>query len=206
MGYNNKEYWYFRLVKTTFNDDEIRYLKKLPDGYKHVVIYLEICCLSVKDGGFVRIPRTSPLASFAADLALDLEEREGDVVKALKYLTELNLIEIIETVDQLEAVLKIPKVINNTGRSTKYADYKRAERRELDSSDINLLPKTNEEKRYGKHDNVFLTEEEYSSISSDEKYRNMIVNALSELKKMQSSNGEKSDYESCMEIAEKVRN
>lgn len=194
----DKDYWYFRMVRTFFNSDEMRWIKKIPNGYRIIVIYLEICCLSVSRKGYVRIPRTSPLASFASDLALDLGEHESNVVEALKVISSLGLIEVIEDQTAMLAEIHVPVVKENVGVSSREAERKRKQRNRLYEN-----TKLIEEKRiWGNFRNVYLSESEYESFTVSPEKRREVINLVSRFKKINNINDKENDLERCYKFME----
>lgn len=215
---DEREYWYFRLVRETFTSPQMWKLKELrPRGYMYMVVYLEMCCLSVTDKGFIRIPRTSALSSFSYDLSERLQEPENDVKEAVNILTRLGLIELSEGIDAIE--IKVPKVINNIGRSSRHADEVRKYRAEqLPEGDSAMqLPEvsTAEQdqiadgyKKYGKYKNVILADSELSELQACCKNMKSVVEAINILSGMKKDSSidytNISDFQRCMKLVSRV--
>lgn len=68
-------YFYFRFHKDFFTNEKIRNMKHVPMyGYIFIVIYLELCCLSVENNGFLKIDKTVQGKPYILDLAKDIGE------------------------------------------------------------------------------------------------------------------------------------
>jgi len=88
---NNRYYW-LKLKEGFFDDKNIKYLRKLPDGDKLVIIYLRMQLYSLKTEGIINYSCILP--SCEEELALALNEDIETVTSALNALVKLKLVEI----------------------------------------------------------------------------------------------------------------
>lgn len=206
---NKQEYWYFRTQEKWVFDADVQQIKNVPGiGYIIFVIYIELCARSIKNKGYFKINRTSPENGYAADLARLINEDAINTGHALSYLSKNGFVEIFDDEDAI--VLHLPVVDNNTGKSSAEADRIRAyERHKKLEEEKKLLLEAREERssfceKYGRFNNVFLTEEEYQNLKNYCKDADSIIDIISINHKAQgvfSGN----DYIECLNYAKENR-
>ncbi|HNR90729.1 MAG TPA: phage replisome organizer N-terminal domain-containing protein [Spirochaetota bacterium] len=84
MSGKEKRYFWFRMEDNWFQKKEIKKLRSIAGGDTYVIIYLKIILLSLKNGGklyFEGIDET-----FAAEIALEINENKDNVLVTLEYL------------------------------------------------------------------------------------------------------------------------
>ena len=90
-------YFYFRFHKDFFTNERIRNMKHLPAyGYEFIVIYLELCCLSIENNGYLQVDRTVDGIPYVLNLAKDIGEDPEKVSLAITYFINNNLVEVGE--------------------------------------------------------------------------------------------------------------
>lgn len=89
-----KRYYWMRLDENFFDEKHIKFLRKLPDGDKVVIVYLKMQLKSLKTEGFIKIDAILP--SNIEELALILDEDIEIVKFTIEALKQLNLIELLE--------------------------------------------------------------------------------------------------------------
>lgn len=214
----NSEYWYFRFTENFFRDEEIRNMKHLPMiGYQFIVIYLELCALSLRTNGYIKVKKQAIAQGYAIDLAKDIGEDAEITAQAISYYITQGMIEIIEDVDQVN--IFVPHVKYNTGKSSKAADYRRAweldrgnkgEFMMIDSKENERMYKQLQEsteriencKTYGSFQRVRITDNEYHSLFKDYQNAQWLIDKLDRYKAMKDREY-KNDYSALLEIADK---
>lgn len=84
MSGKEKRYFWFKMEDNWFQKKEIKKLRSIAGGDTYVIIYLKIILLSLKHGGklyFEGIDET-----FAAEIALEINENKDNVLVTLEYL------------------------------------------------------------------------------------------------------------------------
>lgn len=128
---DNKKYYYLKLKDNFFDSDQMIVLESMPDGYKYSNILLKLYLRSLKNDGKLmfndRIPYNSTILSQVTRHSV------GDVEKAVKVFSELDLIEILEN-----GAIYMLDIQNFIGESSTEGDRKRAYRRRIEQ-EKNLL-------------------------------------------------------------------
>ena len=89
----SKRYYWLKLKIDFFDDKNIKYIRKLADGDKILIVYLRMQLMSLKSEGVINYD--SILPSCNEEIALQLDEDVNIVEKTIKILAKLNLIEIM---------------------------------------------------------------------------------------------------------------
>lgn len=118
-------WWYFQLQSGFFDEPQIRRLQK-KYGDAGVVMFLQLCCKSLKDKdtAYISRKRKDLGETFAEELAFDLDREEDDIKNTIDYLIKLGL--LIPEVE--DALLYIPMVADTVKRLTPSARRMRAKR------------------------------------------------------------------------------
>lgn len=114
-----KRYYWLRLKSDLFSSKRIKKLRKLGDCY--FVIYLKLQLKSLDTNGVLTY--TGLEDTFAAELALDIDEQPKKVQKTIDFLSEN---ELLLTDDGISYLL--PYVQENTGSETASAQRVRSYR------------------------------------------------------------------------------
>ena len=117
MSETKKFYW-LKLKSDFFNSKRIKKLRRMAGGDTYTIIYLKMQLSAIKTDGILQW--TGVEDDFAAELALDLDERTEDVQMTLAFLMANGL---IETSDGESYFL--PWVVENTGSETDAAERMR---------------------------------------------------------------------------------
>ena len=113
-----KKYYWLRLKSDFFSSKRIKKLRRMAGGDTYTIIYLKMQLLAIKSDGVLHW--TGLEDNFAAELALDLDERTEDVQMTLMYLESCGLIETSDNVNYF-----LPYAIENTGSETGAAERMR---------------------------------------------------------------------------------
>jgi hypothetical protein len=118
-------WWYFQLQSGFFEEPQIRRLRK-KYGDAGVVMFLQLCCKSLKDKdtAYISRKRKDLGETFAEELAFDLDREEDDIKNTIDYLIKLGL--LIPEVE--DALLYIPMVADTVKRLTPSARRMRVKR------------------------------------------------------------------------------
>lgn len=103
-----KRYYWLKLKDDFFDSKRIKKLRKMAGGDTYTIIYLKMQLLAMKHDGIIKY--TGLEASFAEELALDLDEEPDDVAVTLAYLTAVGL---AETSDEVNFFF--PYAVENVG-------------------------------------------------------------------------------------------
>lgn len=90
----NKKYYWLKLKEGFFEEKQIKYLRKLPDGDKLVIAYLKMQLKSLKTEGFIKYDKILP--SNIEELAMILEEDTNIISLMIGALQKVNAIEILD--------------------------------------------------------------------------------------------------------------
>ena len=90
----NKKYYWLKLKENFFEEKQIKYLRKLPDGDKLVIAYLKMQLKSLKTEGFIKYD--SILPSNTEELSMILDEDINIVTLLIKALQQVGAIEILD--------------------------------------------------------------------------------------------------------------
>lgn len=106
-----KRYYWLKLQDDFFNSKRIKKLRKLAGGDTYTIIYLKMQLVAMKHDGILEY--TGLESSFAAELALDLDENPDDVTVTVNYLLSCGLMESSD-----DRNFFLPYALENTGRET----------------------------------------------------------------------------------------
>ena len=105
---DGKRYYWLKLKEDFFQSKRIKKLRNLAGGDTYTIIYLKMQLLSLRTEGVLQW--TGLEDNFAAELALDLDEKPEDVEVTLMYLLKTGLAETVDNVSFL-----LPWVLESTG-------------------------------------------------------------------------------------------
>lgn len=115
---DNKKYYYMRLKENFFDDDSLRLLEGMHDGYLYSNILLKMYLKSLKTDGRLMLNNVIP---YSPDMiAVITGHNVGTVEKALEMFKTLGLIEILDN-----GAIYMLNLQNFIGQSSTEADRKR---------------------------------------------------------------------------------
>ena len=187
---DNKKYYYLKLKDNFFDSDEVVVLESMPDGYIYSNILLKLYLRSLKNEGRLMFSDSIP---YNPQMIASLTRHSvGDVEKAVKVLSNLGLIEILDN-----GAIYMLDIQNFIGKSSTEADRKRDYRLRIDNekqgkkqigqmsgqtSDKNppeieiekeidiereKKPKKPPRKKYGEYQHILLTEAQHAKLIKD---------------------------------------
>ena len=130
---DNKKYYWLKLKEDFFEEKQIKYLRKLPDGDKLVIAYLKMQLKSLKTEGFIKYD--SILPSNIEELSMILDEDINIVTLLIKALQQVGAIEILD--DGSFYMIAMQDLIGKEGAS---AERVRRFRERQKQNEIKMLP------------------------------------------------------------------
>lgn len=128
-----KKYYWLKLKENFFEEKQIKYLRKLPDGDKLVIAYLKMQLKSLKTEGFIKYD--SILPSNIEELSMILDEDINIVTLLIKALQQVGAIEILD--DGSFYMIAMQDLIGKEGAS---AERVRKFRERQKQNEIKMLP------------------------------------------------------------------
>ncbi|WP_405379195.1 phage replisome organizer N-terminal domain-containing protein [Phascolarctobacterium sp.] len=129
---DNQKYYYMRLKESFFDDDAVKILEAMPDGYLYSNILLKLYLKSLKFNG--RLMYNERIPYNAGVLATLTNHSVGVVEKALKTFEDLGLIEVLDN-----GAIYMLDIQNYIGKSSTEADRKREYRNQIEEEKQLLL-------------------------------------------------------------------
>lgn len=129
---DNAKYYYMRLKESFFDDDAIKILEAMPDGYLYSNILLKLYLKSLKFNG--RLMYNDRIPYNATVLATLTNHNVGVVEKALATFEQLGLIEVLDN-----GAIYMLDIQNYIGKTTTEADRKREYRNRIEEEKQALL-------------------------------------------------------------------
>lgn len=113
-----KKYYYMRLKENFFDDESMKILEALPDGYLYSNILLKMYLSSLKYDGRLMLNNLIP---YNANMIASITRHQvGTVQKALEIFAELGLIEVLDN-----GAIYMMNIQNFIGKSSDVADRQR---------------------------------------------------------------------------------
>ena len=129
---DNLHYYYLKLKDTFFDEERIRIIEGMENGYLYVNILLKMYLRSIKHDGALQITNRIP---YQPDVLAKLLNHNIDVLRrAINIFQELDLIEILDS-----GVIFMTEIQSYIGTSTTEADRKREYRNRI-AAQKKLLP------------------------------------------------------------------
>lgn len=122
---DNKNYYYIRLKDSFFDEESVKILEAMPDGYLYSNILLKLYLRSLKFDGCLMYNERIPYNSTV--LATLTGHNVGTVEKALDIFKELELIDILDN-----GAIYMLDIQNYIGKSSTEADRKREYRNRIE--------------------------------------------------------------------------
>ena len=129
---DNQKYYYMRLKEDFFDDDALKIIEAMPDGYLYSNILLKLYLISLKNNGKLMYRERIPYNPGA--LATLTRHNIGTVEKALQVFQDMDLIEVLDN-----GAIYMLDIQNLVGKSSTEADRKRAYRAEIEKEKRELL-------------------------------------------------------------------
>lgn len=130
---DNQKYYYMRLKEGFFEEDVIKIIEAMPDGYLYSNILLKLYLKSLKYNGKLMFNERIPYNPTV--LATITGHQVGTVEKALDLFETLDLIEVLD--NGAIYMLDVQQLI---GKSSTEAERKRAYRAKIEAEKAALLP------------------------------------------------------------------
>lgn len=89
-----KKYYWLKLKEDFFEEKQIRYLRKLPDGDKLVIAYLKMQLKSLRTEGFIKYDQIMP--NNEEELAMILDEDINIIKLMIQALIKVKAIEVLD--------------------------------------------------------------------------------------------------------------
>lgn len=129
---DNQKYYYMRLKEGFFEEDVVKIIEAMPDGYLYSNILLKLYLKSLKFNGKLmfneRIPYNPPV------LATITGHQVGTIEKAIEIFRSLDLIEVLDN-----GAIYMLDIQNLIGKSSTEADRKKAYRARIEAEKAGLL-------------------------------------------------------------------
>lgn len=126
-----KRYFWLKLKEDFFRQKEIKKLRKLAGGDTYTIIYLKMLLLAIKNDNKLYFEGVED--NFSDELALELDEDEGNVSMTLAFLQKHDLIEVV---NDEEYFLPQAKIL--TGSESESAARVRKHRKKLEDEKKSL--------------------------------------------------------------------
>lgn len=144
--YNESRFYWLQLREDFFEDDAISWLEEQPNGKEYSLFYLKLCLKSLKTSGIMIRRVGNILVPYDYKKLAEITRTNPDtVLVALKLLTEIGLIQILENgelyISQVENLIGSQSV----GAFKKQQQRQRAEQRALQATE---RPALTDEKTY----------------------------------------------------------
>ena len=129
---DNKNYYYIRLKDSFFDEESVKILESMPDGYLYSNILLKLYLRSLKFDGCLMYNERIPYNSTV--LATLTGHNVGTVEKALGIFKELELIDILDN-----GAIYMLDIQNYIGKSSTEADRKREYRNRIERDRLAVI-------------------------------------------------------------------
>lgn len=122
-----KKYYWLKLKEDFFEEKQIKYLRKLPDGDRLVIAYLKMQLKSLRTEGLIQYDRILP--SNEDELAMILDEDANVVKLMLQALMQVKAIEILD--DGSFYMIAMQDLIGREGQSAERVRRFREKQKQL---------------------------------------------------------------------------
>lgn len=129
---DNQKYYYMRLKESFFDDDALKIMEALPDGYLYSNILLKLYLKSLKFNGKLMFNERIPYSPEV--LATITRHQVGTVEKALKLFRDMDLIEVLDN-----GAIYMLDIQNLIGKSSTEAERKKQYRAKIEAEKAKLL-------------------------------------------------------------------
>ena len=129
---DNQKYYYMRLKEGFFEDDAIKIIEAMPDGYLFSNILLKLYLKSLKNNGKLMFNELIPYN--AQMLATITGHQVGTVERALRVFIDMGLIEVLDN-----GAIYMSDIQKLIGKSSTEAERKKEYRNKIESEKIALM-------------------------------------------------------------------
>ena len=129
---DNQKYYYMRLKEGFYDEDAIKIIEALPDGYLYSNILMKLYLKSLKYNGKLMFNERIPYSPDV--LATITRHQVGTIEKALKLFKEMDLIEILDN-----GAIYMLDIQNLIGKASTEADRKKEYRARIAAEKAKLL-------------------------------------------------------------------
>lgn len=129
---DNQKYYYMRLKEGFYDDDALKIIEGLPDGYLYSNILLKLYLKSLKYNGKLMYNERIPYSPEV--LASVTRHQVGTIEKALKLFKELDLIDVLDN-----GAIYMLDIQNLIGKSSTEAERKKEYRARIAAEKAGLL-------------------------------------------------------------------
>lgn len=132
---DNKKYYWLKLKEDFFDDKQIKYLRKLPDGDKLVIAYLKMQLKSLRTEGLLKYDKILP--SSEEELAMILDEDENIIKFLISALLQVKAIEKLD--DGSFYMIAMQELIGKEGKSAeRVRNFRERQKQKLLQSNTNV--------------------------------------------------------------------
>lgn len=209
----NKKYYWLKLKENFFDEKHIKFLRKLPEGDKLVIVYLKMQLKSLRTEGIIKYDKILP--NNIEEIAMVLDEETSIVSLAVQSLIKSNAIEMLD--DGSLYMLAMQELIGKEGASAervrKFRESQQIKllqcntdvtkcnteieiEKEIETDiDIEIEKEKNKKAKhkYGEYQRIILTNNEYEKLC-DEFGKDFIDNQIVQLDEYVESNNNKNQY------------
>lgn len=89
-----RRFFWLKLKEDFFDEKQVKYLRKLPDGDKLTIVYLKMLLKSIRTEGVLKYDQILP--SCEAELAMILDEDENIIRLLINALQQMGLVDVID--------------------------------------------------------------------------------------------------------------
>ena len=195
--YNKEKYYWLKLKRDFFKRHDIQIIEALPNGKDYVLFYLKLMVESIDHDGALRFSDTIP---YNAQMLSVVTNTNIDIVRsAIKMLNELGMIEVLD--DQTLYLKEVKALIGSQTAGAERRQIQRQNQAERQKGDIchpeiekeldieikkemykekklheqaDKPPSVAQKHKYGKYNNVLLTEDEHAKLLAEERGKEAI--------------------------------
>lgn len=148
--YDERRFYWLQLKEDFFEDDAISWLEEQPNGKEYSLFYLKLCLKSLKTSGIMIRRVGEMLVPYDYKKLSEITRTNPDtVIVALKLLTEIGLIKVLENgelyLSQVENLIGSQSV--GAFKKQQQRQRQQAEQKALQNASVSALP--NSEKNEG---------------------------------------------------------
>lgn len=145
-----KKYYWLKLYSDFFTSKRIKKLRKLAGGDTYTIIYLKMQLLALGANGYISYEGLEN--NLAAELALDIDEKEDDVQVVINFLLQYKLMEQLN-----DNTFLLPFVVECTGSETgKAIRLREARKKQIDHRH-----------KYGEYNNILLSDDQLQKLKNE---------------------------------------
>lgn len=123
----NKKYYWLKLKNDFFNREEIIIVEAMQNGKEYIIFYLKLLLKSIESDGKLLFRNTLP---YSVEMLATITKTNIDTVKiAIEIFLDLGMMEKWD-----DGTIFMKETQNMVGSETKWAGYKRIERKEIGQS------------------------------------------------------------------------